>query len=72
MRLGAYVHIGRELAEGLVKVVHLHQNADGGDDHEDVSRRVTKLVVTCKGELQGDTKCLDRHDRDGADERADP
>lgn len=58
------------MSECLVEVVHLGQNADGGQDHEDISRRVRKLVLSSKGKLQRDAKSLDRHDRDGANGRA--
>lgn len=65
------VHIRRELAESLVEVVHLHQDADSGDNHEHVGRRVRELVVSAKGELQGNAERLNSHDGDGADKRAD-
>jgi hypothetical protein len=32
---------------------------------------VSELVVTRKGQFEGDAECLDGHDRHGADERAD-
>lgn len=57
-------HIGRELAEGLVEVVHLRQNADSGDNHKDIGRRMAELVVARKGQLQRNAKGLDSHDRD--------
>lgn len=59
------------MGECLVEVVHLRQDADRGQDHEDVGRRVRELVVAGKGELQRDAKGLDRHDGDGADGGAD-
>lgn len=65
------VHVGGELAERLVEVVHLRQDADGRDNHKHVGRRVGKLVVPGKRQLEGDAKGLDGHDRDGADGRAD-
>lgn len=36
----------------------------------DVSRRLSKLVVTSKGELEGNAGSLDRHDRNRSDGRA--
>ena len=65
------VHIGGELAESLVKVVHLRQDADGRDNHKHVGGRVGELIVPSKRQLEGDAKGLDGHDRDGADARAD-
>lgn len=68
---GLYLHVGRERGEGLVKVVHLRQNADCRENHKDVGRRVRELVVASKCELQSNAKGLDGHDRDGADGGAD-
>lgn len=65
------VHVGGELAERLVEVVHLRQDADGRDNHKHIGRRVGELVVPAKRQLEGDAKGLDGHDRDGADGRAD-
>ena len=64
-------HVGRKLAESLVEVVHLRQNANSRDDHENVSRGMCELVVSRKGQLQRNAKCLDSHYRDRADGRAD-
>lgn len=60
-----------ELVQGLVEVVHLHQDAHHDDDGKAVRRRVRELVVAVKGELERDAEALDGHDRDGPDERAD-
>ena len=65
------LHVAGEASKRLVEVVHLGQDADAGEDHEDISRGVGELVVAGKRELEGDAKSLDGHDRDGADSRAD-
>lgn len=41
-----HLHVRGELAEGLIKVVHLHQDANRGDDHENIGGRMRKLVVS--------------------------
>lgn len=64
------LHVGWELAERLVKVVHLRQNAHSRDDHEHIGRGVSELVVASKGQLQSNAECFDSHDRDGSHERA--
>ena len=65
------LHVRGEMAQRLVEVVHLRQDAHGGDDHEDVCRGVRELIVPVERQLQGDAESLDRHDGDGADEGAD-
>lgn len=65
------VHVGRELAQRLVKVVHLSQDADHRDNDEDVGRGIAKLVMARKRQLQRNAECLDGHDRDRPDSRAD-
>lgn len=65
------LHVRGELAESLVEVVHLRQDAHRRDDDEHVGRRVGELVVSGKGELQGNAQGLDGHDRDGAGQGAD-
>lgn len=59
------------MAECLVEVVHLRQDADRRDDHEDVGRGMRELVVPGKGELQRDAEGLDGHDGHRADQGAD-
>jgi hypothetical protein len=59
------------LTQGLVEVVHLRQNADDCDEDKDVGARMGELVVTGKGQLDGNTDTLDGHDGDGADGAAD-
>ena len=66
MRFRWAVHVGRELAESLVEVVHLREDTAYGDDYKDVSRGVRKLVVPGKGHLERNAECLDGHDGDGA------
>lgn len=65
------LHVGRERGEGLVKVIHLRQDADCRENHKDIGRRVRELVVASERELKRNAKGLDGHDRDGTDGRAD-
>lgn len=65
------LHRSRELIQCLVEIVHLRQNAEPGDDGKDVGRGLSELVVASQCKLQGNTEGLDRHDRDGANSRAD-
>jgi hypothetical protein len=59
------------LAQSLVEVVHLREDATHDHNDEDIGRRVGELVVTCKGHLERQTKGLDEHDRHRAGCRAD-
>ena len=63
-------HLSGKLAQGFVEVVHLGQDADCGQNHEDISRWVAELIAPGKRKLQRNAKRLDRHDGDGADGRA--
>lgn len=65
------LHVGRELAQCLVQVVHLCENATHDQDDEGVCRRVSKLVVAREGHLERQTERLDEHDGHGAGCRAD-
>ena len=65
------VHVGGELAESLVEVVHLGQNAADDHDDEDVGRRVRKLVLSSERHLERDSKGLDEHDGHGSGGGAD-
>lgn len=69
-RLGD-IHVCWELAERLVEVVHLCENAHARDDHENVGRGMGELVVAGESQLQGDAEGLDGHDRHGSHEGAD-
>ena len=64
------VHVCRELAQGLVEVVHLCENASDHQDYENVCGGVRELVVPRKCHLEGDTEGLDEHDGNGAGGRA--
>lgn len=68
---GKSVHIGAELAQRLIEVVHLREDADHDGDAEDVRAGRRELVVAAEGELHGDTEALDGHDGDAADGTAD-
>jgi hypothetical protein len=57
------VHVGGELAQGFVEVVHLRENAAHHQDNKDVCRRVCELVVPRKRHLERDTERFDEHDR---------
>lgn len=57
------LHVCGELAQSLVEVVHLCQDAKAGNNRKYVGRGMRELIVAIKGELQCDSKCLDRHDR---------
>jgi hypothetical protein len=65
------LHVSRELAQGLVEVVHLCEDAAYYHDNEDIGRRMRELVVTCERHLERQTKGLDEHDGHGAGCRAD-
>lgn len=43
-----HLHIGRELLQGLVKVVHLSDDAHDDDDKKRVGWRMSKLIVSSK------------------------
>jgi len=66
-----YLHICRELTQSFVEIVHLRQNTDDHHNDEYICRRMRELIASAQSEFQGDTKCLDRHDGDGANCRAD-
>lgn len=56
------VHIGTKLAQRLVEVVHLREDAHHDDDGEDVGARVAELVASSEGKFQGDAEAFDGHD----------
>lgn len=59
------------MAQGLVEVVHLREDAAYDHDDEDIGRGVGELVVAREGHLQRNAKGLDEHDGDGAGGGAD-
>ena len=67
---GLDVHVCGEGVEGLVEVVHLHQDADRHGDAEDVRAWVIELVVPGEREFHGYAEPFDGHYRDRADEGA--
>jgi len=69
--LAEYLHVGGEVGESFVEVIHLSQNADSCQDHEDVGRGMAELVVASERQLKRNAKSLDRHDRNGPHCRAD-
>ena len=54
------------MAQGLVEVVHLREDAAYDHDDEDVGRGVGELVVARECHLERNAECLDEHDGDGA------
>lgn len=60
-------NIRRKLAERLIKVVHLRQNADHHNNHEHISARMRELVITTKRQLNSNAEGLDCHDRHATD-----
>lgn len=65
------VHVCRKLAQGLVEVIHLGEDAADYQDDEDIGRRVGELVVSSKRHLERNAKGLDEHDGNGARRGAD-
>ena len=60
-----YLHICGENSQGLVEIIHLHNNAYDDDNSKDVSTWVRELVVSSEGELEGNAKAINSHDRNG-------
>ena len=65
------VHVGGELAQRLVEVVHLRENASDNHNDKHICRGVRKLIIPRKRHLERQPKRLDEHDRDGPSGRAD-
>lgn len=68
---GGDAHVGAELRQRFVEVVHLRENAAYDDDDEDVGRGVGELVVARESHLKRNAKGLDEHDRHRAGGSAD-
>jgi hypothetical protein len=64
------LHRCGKLAQSLVEIVHLRQDADCGQDDEHVSRWVCKLVLSSHSQFHRNSESLDRHNRNSADSRA--
>jgi hypothetical protein len=58
----ARVHVCGKLTQGLVKVVHLRQNATDNQDDKDICRGVGKLILACEGHLERGAEGFDSHD----------
>ena len=67
---GEQVHVGGELAQRFVEVVHLGQDTHHNHNGEDVCGWMSKLVFAAKREFQSNAEAFDSHDGDGADGRA--
>lgn len=65
------IHIGAELTQCLIEVVHLRHDGHHGHNQEDISRRVSELIVSRECELESDSESLDSADGDTADGAAD-
>ena len=70
-REGGGEHVRTKLAQRLIEVVHLCQDADYHDNAENVGGGGGELVVAAESHLNGDAEALDGHDGDGADSAAD-
>ena len=68
---GVDVHISTILAQRLVEVIHLRENADYDNNGEDVGRGVRELVVAADCQLERNPEAFDGHDGDAADGAAD-
>ena len=55
------VHRSGELTKGFVKVIHLCQYTDNGDNGEGVGGRMAKLIVPVQAQFQSDSEGFDRH-----------
>jgi len=66
-----HLHVGAELAESFIEVVHLGQNADSHDNQKYVGRRMRELILSGKRQLDSNSESLDGHDRNGAHSAAD-
>ena len=66
----AILHVGWELAQSFVEIIHLRKNAYNDDDDEDIGRRVWELVITAQTQFQSNTESFDGHDWNGTDGRA--
>ena len=64
-------HVGAELVERLVEVVHLHEDADDRHEGKAVGARMRELVVAIHRELERHAEALDAHHGHAADEGAD-
>lgn len=60
------IHVRRKLAQSLVEVIHLRENAAHDHDDEDIGRGMCELVVSRECHLQRDAEGFDEHDRDRA------
>lgn len=66
-----YLHICGENSQGLVEVIHLHENAYDDHNAKDVSTWVRELVVSSERELEGNAEAINSHDGNGPDEGTD-
>ena len=56
------LHICGENSQGLVEVIHLHNNAYGDHNSKDVGTWMCELVVSSEGELEGNAEAINSHD----------
>lgn len=62
------LHICGENSQGLVEVIHLHENAYDDHDAKDVSTWMSELVVSSEGELEGNAEAINSHDGNRPDQ----
>lgn len=60
------LHVCRKLAQRLVEVVHLRENATDNHYDKNIGRGVRELVLARECHLDGEAERLDEHDRDRA------
>lgn len=58
-----YLHVGRELFQCLVEIVHLGNDAYCHDNTKSISGRMSELIIAGKCKLDCNAECFDRHDR---------
>jgi len=56
------LHICGENSQGLVEVIHLHENAHDDHNAKDVSTWMCELVVSSERELEGYAEAIYSHD----------
>lgn len=58
-----HLHIGGELFQSLVEIVHLRDNAYDDDNEKSICWRMCELIISSKCQFQSNSKSLDSHDR---------
>jgi len=63
-----YLHIRGENSQGLVEVIHLHENANGDHNTKDISTWMRELVFSSERELESNAKAINSHDGNRPDQ----